>query len=201
MATLFLRSSDRAFSLSTLRARATQVYVLIAWLQVLAVAAIAVAAHNAWLGPVMLVAEIATIATVCALTMKDGAALRSIIAVALMLGAALFAWAGRGDASVNYGAYVFAVLAMLVGYVDWRPIAIASSIALAVLGADVTHAALNGATFVAESAVLIWISYAMQTYFQRADDLVNFTSEAIAGELAEKASLQAELDRLRTRAS
>jgi len=37
----------------------------------------------------------------------------------------------------------------------------------------------------------------MQMFLNRVDDLMNFTAEAIAGELAEKASLQAEISRLR----
>ncbi|HTU70556.1 MAG TPA: hypothetical protein VMF11_09580 [Candidatus Baltobacteraceae bacterium] len=195
MATRFARA-ERSISPANLRARATQVYALFAWLHVPAVAAIALAAHNGWLGPVMLLAEVATFATVCALTMKDGILLRSIMAVALTLGPIFFVYAGRGGA-IDYHGYYFVALAMLAAYVDWRPIAIASLLAIGLAQVSLGLAALQGVYVLAECSMLVWITYAMQMFLNRVDDLMNFTAEAIAGELAEKASLQAEISRLR----
>jgi methyl-accepting chemotaxis protein len=206
-----------------MRARATQLYTIILWLHVPAVALVALNARNAWLGPVLFLALTALLATVCTRAMKEGVALRSIIAVALTLGPIAFVYAGRGvlsgisghgDWQIDYHMYFFAVFAMLVGYVDWRPIVISAGLtAVHHLLFDIfvpsavfpeeglDRVALHAICVVAECGVLIWITNTVAALFARIDEVMNYTTkataEAIADEIAEKAALQAQLDELR----
>ncbi len=211
-------------TLAGMRARATQLYTIIIWLHVPAVALVALNARNAWAGPVAFLAIVAVLATICTRTMKDGITLRSIIAIAITLGPVAFVYAGRGDLSgisghgdwqVDYHMYFFAVFAMLVGYVDWRPIVISAGLTAvhhllfdlfvpsAVFPEEgLDRVALHALCVVAECGVLIWITNTIASLFARIDEVMNYTTkataDAIADEIAEKAALQAQLDELRT---
>lgn len=225
MTAITARPAKQTFSLADIRARATQLYTLIVWLHVPAVALIALNGRNSWLEPTVFLAIVAIVATICARTMKNGIALRTIMAVALTLGPIAFVFAGRGvlsgisghgDWQVDYHMYFFAVFAMLVGYVDWRPIVVSAAlVALHHLALDLIvpagvfpeegldRVALHAVCVVAECSVLIWITNTVSALFARLDDVMNFTTkataEAIATELEEKAVLQAQLDDLRAR--
>jgi methyl-accepting chemotaxis protein len=217
-------TKESILTLAGMRARATQLYTIIIWLHVLAVAFVALNARNPWVGPVAFLAVVAVLATICARTMKDGIALRSIIAIAITLGPIAFVYAGRGDLSgisghgnwqIDYHMYFFAVFAMLVGYVDWRPIVISAGLTAvhhllfdlfvpsAVFPEEgLDRVALHAICVVAECGVLIWITNTVAALFARIDEVMNYTTkataEAIADEIAEKAALQAQLDELRT---
>ncbi len=214
MATLISRAANRTFTLSHLRAQATQLYVVLAWLHLPAAAAIALASGNSWLAPVFVLWAAATVATISAKLMNDGIVLRSIVAVALTMGPIMFGVAGFGNWSLGCDLYFFAVFAMLVGYVDWRPIVISAS--LAGLYAVVLSVAASSSVFPAEDlgrfvtqafcalieiVILVQISKHAQAVFDRVDDFVEFTmratSEAIAGHVIDNAALQAELARVR----
>ncbi|HEX8807161.1 MAG TPA: hypothetical protein VF741_09430 [Candidatus Aquilonibacter sp.] len=195
------------------------------WLHVPAVALIALNARNSWLGPTVFLSAVALIATISARTMKDDLPLRSIMAIALTFGPIAFVYAGRGafsgisghgDWQIDYHMYFFAVFAMLVGYVDWRPIVISAGLtAVHHLLLDILvpagvfpqegldRVALHAICVVAECSVLIWITNTIAALFARLDEVMNFTTkataEAIATELEEKAVLQAQLDELRAR--
>jgi hypothetical protein len=224
---LFARPAQRSLSLASIRARATQLYTLIAWLHVPAVALIALNGHNAWLAPTAFLAVVATIATICAATMRNGLPLRSIMAVALTFGPIAFVYAGRGalsglsghgDWQIDYHMYFFAMFAILVAYVDWRPIVISAGLTAVhhllldvVLPAGVfpeeglDRVALHALCVIAEVTVLIWITNTLAALFKRVDEVMDFTTkataEAISIELEEKAALQAQLDALRARAA
>lgn len=219
----FARPVNSSLSLAGIRSRATQLYTLIVWLHVPAVALIALNARNAWLVPTAFLALVATVATICAGTMKNGLPLRSIMAVALTFGPIAFVYAGRGalsgisghgDWQIDYHMYFFAVFAMLVAYVDWRPIVISAGLTAVhhllldlILPSNVfpqeglDRVALHAICVVAECSVLIWITNTLAALFKRIDQIMDFTTkstaEAIANELEEKAALHAELDRLR----
>jgi len=214
MATLFSRAANRIFTLAHLRAHATQLYVTLAWLHLPAAAAIALASGNAWLAPVFVLWAAATIATISAKLLDDGIVLRSIVAGALTMGPIMFGIAGFGNWTLGSDLYFFAVFAMLIGYVDWRPIVISAS--LTTLYAVVLSVAASSSVFPAEGlgrfvtqavcalveiVILVQISKHAQAVFDRVDDFVEFTmratSEAIAGHLTDNAALQAELARVR----
>jgi hypothetical protein len=214
MATLISRAANRTFTLAHLRAQSTQLYVMLAWLHIPAAAAIAIASGNSWLAPVFVLWAAATTATICAKLMPDGIALRSIVAVALTMGPIMFGVAGFGNWSLGSDLYFFAIFAMLIGYVDWRPIIIAAS--LTGLYAIVLSVAASSNVFpaeglgrfltqaicaLAEIVILVQLSKHAQAVFDRVDDFVDFTmratAEAIAGHLTDNAALQAELARVR----
>jgi methyl-accepting chemotaxis protein len=214
-----------SLSLASIRTRATQLYTLIVWLHVPAVVLIALNARNAWLAPAAFLAVVAVVATICARTMHDGLPLRTIMAVALTFGPIAFVYAGRGafsgisghgDWQIDYHMYFFAVFAMLVGYVDWRPIVISAGLTAVhhlildlVVPAGVfpeeglDRVALHALCVVAECSVLIWITNTIAALFARLDEVMDFTAkataEAIAMELQEKAALQSQLDTLLAR--
>ncbi|MHB8147095.1 MAG: hypothetical protein ACYDGM_07550 [Vulcanimicrobiaceae bacterium] len=215
-------SAGQTLTLDGLRTRATRLYTLIAWLHVPAVAIIALVARNAWLSPTLALLGVAIVATICAKTMKEGLPLRSVMAVALTLAPVAFVYAGRGDMSglsghenwqIDYHMYFFAIYAILVAYVDWRPIVISAALTAghhlllnfidptAVFPQEgIDRVVLHAACVAAECSVLIWIVITVQALFTRIDDLMDFTTkataEAIADEIAENEALRAELARL-----
>ncbi len=214
MATLFSRAANRTFSLAHLRAHATQLYVVLAWLHIPAAAAIAIASGNSWLAPVFILWAAATTATICAKLMNDGIALRSIVAVALTVGPIMFGVAGFGNWHADSSLYFFAVFAMLVGYIDARPILISAALAAAYgVGASLAASStvfpaegmdrfvIQAVCALIEVITLVQITKAARTIFNRVDEFVDFTmratADAIAGHLTDNAALQAEIERVR----
>jgi hypothetical protein len=213
----------QAPTLSSLRASANSLFTLIAWLHVPAVVLIALVARNDWRLGALVLFIAAVVATVCARTMREGITLRCIMATALTLAPIAFVYVGRGhfsgiggngDWQIDYHMYFFAIFAMLVAYVDWRPIALAATLtALHHLVLDLIVPAgvfpeegldrvlLHALAVVAECSVLFWITGMLQALFERIHSVIDFTTkvtaEAIAGEIAEKSVLIAELEELR----
>lgn len=222
---LFSPSRRTAFSLTDIREAATRLYTTIAWIHVPVVALIAVNARNAWLGPVLVLAAVALIATIAARSMRDGLSLRLIMSAAITAAPILFVYAGRGTTSgllgnetwqIDYHMYFFAVFAILVGYVDWRPIVFSAAItaghhllldffmpAGVFPQEGIDRVALHAVTVAAECSVLIWITIMIQSLFTRIDELMDFTTaataEAIAGAQAENKRLRDLLERIETR--
>ncbi len=217
MALVSARPAQRWLSLDYLRSRATELYAVLTWLHVPVVAGIAVYTSRAWVAPTVTLAAVALVATVCARYMKDGIALRSIMALALAAGPIAFGWTSFGYWSLDTSLYFYAVIAMLVGYIDWRPIIIAASAAtfsavlLSLAASDTVFPAesmdrfvIQAICLVAECLVLINLISVLQQLFANADSFMEYTmketAETLAGELHEKARLQAELNKLRTSA-
>ncbi len=218
-----MTAARQPLSLSGIRERATALYTVITWLHVPAVMLIALNARNAWVGPTLILLAIAASTTLITQLLKDGLLLRSLVAIALTAGPILFVYAGRGASSgiaghgdwqIDYHMYFFAVFAMLIGYMDWRPIMVSAALtaghhllfdlfaASAVFPEEgLDRVALHAIVVAAECCVLIWTANMVQRLFARIDDLMDFTTkataEAIAGEVAEKTALQAEIARLR----
>ncbi|HEY5340180.1 MAG TPA: hypothetical protein VIK27_04065 [Candidatus Aquilonibacter sp.] len=225
MATLVSRAS-RSFTLEDVRARATKLYTLIAWIHVPAAIAIALNSHNAWLIPTLILAIGALVLTISARVLPSGLTLRTIAAVVLTMAPIVFVFLGRGDHSgftgngdwqIDYHMYFFAIFAMLVGYIDWRPIVVSAALTAvhhlifnlvapwAVFPEEgLDRVFLHAVCVVAEVSVLIWITTTVQALFTRIDELMDFTTqataEAIADQVAEKAALQAQVDALRATA-
>jgi hypothetical protein len=216
--------APRTFTLEDVRARATSLYTLIAWLHVPAAAVIALVARNAWLYPTLTLAVIAVIATIVPRVIPSGPLLRSVMAIALTAAPIVFVYAGRGDTSgitghsdwqIDYHMYFFAMFAILVGYVDWLPIVVSAALTgahhlildlvdpTAVFPEEgLDRVALHAICVLAECSVLIWITLTIKALFGRIDELMDFTTkataEAIADSMAENAALQAELVRVRS---
>lgn len=205
MALASARPAARRLSLEHLRARATELYVAVVWLHVPIVAGIALVTNHAWITPTATLATIAFGASVCARYMRDGVTLRSIMALALVAGPIAFGWSSFGNWSLDTSLYFYAVIAMLVGYVDWRPIIIAASAAafsavlLSLAASDIVFPAegmdrfvIQAVCLIAECFVLINLIGILQHLFSNV--------EALAAEMHEKAHLHAELNKLRASA-
>ena len=209
-----------SFSLGSIRVQATRIFVWVAWAHVLLAGGVALLARNPWREPMAVALIVALVATLAAWKLRDGLALRSIIAVALTFGPIIFVYAGRGhfsgiagngDWQIDYHMYFFGVFAMLTAYVDWRPIAISAGLTAAhhllldlVVPANVfpeegiDRVALHAIAVVIECGVLFWLTVAISTLCKRLEDLVDFTSretaEALTREYATVAALQDQLD-------
>jgi methyl-accepting chemotaxis protein len=213
----------RTVTLEGMRKRATRLYTIIAWAHVPAVALIAISARNAWLAPTIALFVAAIVASIATRTMHEGLSLRLLMATVLTAAPIAFVYAGRGHTSgisglgdwqIDYHMYFFAIFAILVGYVDWRPIALSAALTAvhhllldfiapaAVFPEEgIDRVVLHALCVVAECGVLFWITNTVAQLFQRIDDLMDYTTqataEALAGEIAEKAALQSEVDTMR----
>jgi methyl-accepting chemotaxis protein len=216
-----------SFSLGDIRSTATKIFVCVAWADVLLVGGVALMARNAWQQPMAVALVVALIATLCAWKMRDGLALRSVIAVCLTFGPILFVYAGRGhfsgiagngDWQIDYHMYFFGVFAMLTAYIDWRPIAISAALTAAhhlildlVVPANVfpeeglDRVVLHALAVVIECGVLFWLTAAVGALFKRLEDLVDFTSretaDALMREMEMNAALRDQLNRRLTTTS
>jgi methyl-accepting chemotaxis protein len=209
-----------SFSLSSIRAQATKIFVCVIWAHVLLAGGVALIARTSWREPMAVAAVVALVATLAAWKLRDGLALRSVIAVCLTFGPILFVFAGRGhlsglagngDWQIDYHMYFFGVFAMLAAYVDWRPIAVSAALTAGhhllldlVLPANVfpeegiDRVALHAIAVVIECGVLFWLCAAIAALCKRLEELVDFTSRETAEVLMREqetiASLQAQLD-------
>jgi hypothetical protein len=172
------RPAKRWLSLEYVRGRATELYAVLAWLHVPVVAGIAFATNHALVIPTVTLAMVALVATLCARYLKDGIALRSIMALALTLGPIVFGWTSFGHWSLDTSLYFYAVIAMLVGYLDWVPIIVSASAAtfsavlLSLAASDVVFPAegmdrfvIQAICLIAECIVLINITGIMRRLF------------------------------------
>jgi len=209
-----------SFSLSSIRAQATKIFVWVVWAHVLLAGGVALIARTSWWEPMAIAAVVALVATLAAWKLRDGLALRSIVAVCITFGPILFVYAGRGhlsgiagngDWQIDYHMYFFGVFAMLAAYVDWRPIAISAALTAGhhllldlVLPANVfpeegiDRVALHAVAVVIECGVLFWLTAAISALCKRLEELVDLTSretaEALMREHETIAALQAQLD-------
>ncbi len=200
-------------TLNSVRASATRLYVLIAWLHVPAAALVAISSHNGWAGPTVALALCALALNVAALTLRDGLALRSFAAIVLTAAPIAFVYASRGGVDswqIDYHMYFFAVYAMLIGYVDWRPIAVAAALTAghhllldlidptAVFPEEgLARVALHAICVLAECSVLFWATRTIARLFGRVDELIDttakVTADAIAAEMHENERLRARI--------
>jgi len=195
--------------------------VWVTWTHVLLAGAVALIARNPWREPMAIALLIALVATLAAWKLRDGLALRSIVAICLTFGPILFVYAarghfsgisGNGDWQIDYHMYFFGVFAMLSAYVDWRPIAISAALtAVHHLLLDlfvpanvfpeegIDRVVLHAIAVVIECGVLFWLTTAIASLCARLEELVDFTSRETADALMREhetiAALQDQLDR------
>jgi methyl-accepting chemotaxis protein len=204
-----------SFSLAGIRAKATAIFVWVTWAHVLLAGGVALLARNRWEEPMAIALIVALVATLAAWKLRDGLALRSVLAVCLTFGPILFVFAGRGhlsgiagngDWQVDYHMYFFGVFAMLTAFVDWRPIAVSAALTaghhlildLVVPGnvfpeEGIDRVALHAIAVVIECGVLFWLTIAIGALFKRLEDLVDFTSRETAAALMREMEINAEL--------
>ncbi len=184
-------------ALSELRRRASHVFAVLLWAHVPVVAAIALANHTAPLAPLAIAAVLAVLGTLAARRDPAGPAGRAVIAAALTGMPMLFVHAAMGVWQIDYHMYFFAVFAMLVAFVDWRPIALSAALTalhhlamswlmpmsvfpdqagLAALPRVILHATI----VVAECGVLFWLTARVYALFVAADRENRRAAEALA---------------------
>lgn len=211
-------------TLDDIRHRATRIFVVVCWLHVPAAAAVGLIARNPIFAPMAVAVAAAIAASLAAWRLRDGALLRTIIAICLTFGPIIFVYAGRGhtggisggeDWQIDYHMYFFAVFAMLVAYIDWRPIAVSAALTAVhhllldlIVPANVfpeeglDRVALHALAVVVECSVLFWITHEIDGLFKRVEDanaLVELTAaqtaEALTEQIAENAALRQRLER------
>ncbi|HTD33211.1 MAG TPA: hypothetical protein VK665_06105 [Candidatus Elarobacter sp.] len=176
---------------------------------------VALLARNRWEEPMAIALIVALVATLAAWKLRDGLAVRAVLAACLTFGPILFVYAGRGhlsgitgngDWQVDYHMYFFGVFAMLTAFVDWRPIAVSAALTaghhllldLFVPGnvfpeEGIDRVALHAIAVVIECGVLFWLTIAIGALFKRLEDLVDFTSRETAAALMREMEINAEL--------
>jgi methyl-accepting chemotaxis protein len=173
-----------SFSLAGIRAKAAKIFVWVVWAHVLVAGAVALLARNRWQEPMAVALACALVATLAAWKLRDGFALRAVLAICVTMGPIIFVYAARGHSSgiagngdwqIDYHMYFFGVFAMLTAFIDWRPIAVSAALTAA------HHLLLD-----------------LGALFKRLEELVDFTSretaEALMREMEINAALQARLD-------
>ncbi len=203
--------ADDERPLAVLRGQATRFFTLLAWAHVPIGVAVALLARNDWVGPAIVLAVTAGLLTLAAARMRDGLALRSIVAVAITVAPIVFVFAGRGghdgfsgheDWQIDYHMYFFAVYAMLAAYSDWRPIAIAAALTAvhhtlfdifvpwAVFPEEgLDRVALHALVVVAECGVLFWMTVRVRALFYELGASNRRAADALA--VAESAAAEA----------
>jgi diguanylate cyclase (GGDEF)-like protein len=180
-----------------LRERVSRFLVVLLWLHVPLV--IAMAVHNGTdvIAQSLIVVALASVALVTMVINASSTLTRLIVAFALTCMPILIVYNGTGPWQIDYHMYFFAVFAMLVAYCDWRPIALAAALTSVhhVIFDIVDPArvfpnegglyrvALHAGIVVVECTVLIWITFQLRRLF------IDF---ATARRLAERALARAD---------
>jgi hypothetical protein len=209
-----------SLTLADIRATATKIFVWVVWAHVPLAGGVALMARNPWQEPMAVAFVAALVATLAVWKLRDGFALRSIIAVCVTFGPIIFVYAarghfsgfaGNGDWQIDYHMYFFGVFAMLTAYVDWRIIAVSAVLTAGhhllldlVVPANVfpeegiDRVALHAFAVVIECGVLFWLTIEINRLFKRLQDIVDFTSretaEVLTREMAANAALRVQLN-------
>ena len=178
--------SDRA----NLRIYASRLFAIALWFHVPVVILLAASSH----GPVLQLTAImilaAAVAMLVAWRLPDGLPARLIIATALMTAPAVMEYAAKTAWQADTHIYFFVVLATLVMYVDWRPIAWACALTAAydvlsdlffsptALPEGVAGIVLHSVIVIAEFAVLYWMVAQSRRLFWSASRAVKSAAEA-----------------------
>jgi len=166
------------YDLATLRLHASRFFAVLLWLHVPVVAAIALSNGTSPLRVALLMAIAAAAGTGAVWRFGGTLPARLFVAAALTSGPAIMVYAGTGAWQIDWHMYFFVVFAMLVAYVDWRPIALSAAVTAGHhllldlvfpdgvfpepgLGRVVLHAVM----VVTECGVLFWLISQMQRLF------------------------------------
>jgi len=191
--------------LKQLRETTSRALLAVLWLHVPICLAISMARGSEWMLPLLLIAVMATAATVSWRVNGNELSTRLIIAVALMSDVSVFTYQLAGHAwQTDMHMYFFAALACLVSYCDYRPI-IAGTLAVALHhlalnfvlpaavypgGADFGRVVLHAVILLMEAGVLIWLAHKLTHLFETT---ARKTAEA---EAAGAAEMRANVERI-----
>jgi diguanylate cyclase (GGDEF)-like protein len=117
---------DDCRELVVLRTKAAKFFVVLLWLHVPVVLTMAVLNHMDWRPQAAILTGLLILPTYSALRTPAGLATRLLIAVALTAMPIFFVFDNTGRLQIDFHMYFFAVFAMLMAFVDWRPIVISA---------------------------------------------------------------------------
>jgi methyl-accepting chemotaxis protein len=167
-------------NLDALRETASKTLITLLWVHVPIAMMIGIARGNGWMLPTLFAGMLAGAATMSWLAAGNGLSTRLVAAVAAMAGVSVFTGQLAGHPwQIDIHMYYFAVLACLVAYCDYRPIA-AGTIAVALHhlvlnfmvpaavfpgGADLGRVVLHAAVLITEAGVLVWLALQLERLF------------------------------------
>jgi len=198
--------------LNALREAATRTLIALLWLHVGIAAAIGLARGTDWLAPTLFAAALAAVATLSWRMVGNGLSTRLVFAVAAMGGVAVFTYQMSGHPwQIDLHMYFFAVLAFLVAYCDYRPIAIGTAaVALHHLvlnfvlpaaifpgGTDLARVVLHAVILVVEAGVLVWLALQLERLFITAEKKTREAEAANAAQASANAARGEALERER----
>jgi methyl-accepting chemotaxis protein len=184
-------------NLDALRETASRTLIALLWLHVPIAMAIGISRGNGWMLPTLFTVMMAAAATVSWSAAGNGLSTRLVAAVTAMGGVSVFTCQLAGHPwQIDIHMYYFAVLACLVAYCDYRPIA-AATIAVALHhlvlniivpalvfpgGADLGRVVLHAVILIAEAGVLVWLALQLERLLAVAAQKTAEAEAAIAAE-------------------
>jgi methyl-accepting chemotaxis protein len=184
-------------NLDALRETASRTLITLLWLHVPIAMAIGMARGNGWMLPTLITVILAAAATASWSAAGNGLSTRLVVAVTAMGGVSLFAYQLAGHSwQIDIHMYYFAVLACLVAYCDYRPIA-AGTVAVALHhlalnfivpaavfpgGADFGRVVLHAVILIIEASVLVWLALQLERLFAITEQKTAEAEAAIAAE-------------------
>jgi methyl-accepting chemotaxis protein len=195
--------------IDALRAAASKGLLILLWLHLPLIVAVALLCHAAWALPMALAGTLAAAATACWWVTGTSLSTRLTIGMALVgMAGVLVAVLDGQPWQIDGHMYFFAVLAMLAAYCDWRVLALAAGgIALHHLllnvvlpaalypnGADFPRVLLHAGVVILETSVLCWLTYQMAALFALSAEALSAAESAVA------AAARANADALETNA-
>jgi diguanylate cyclase (GGDEF)-like protein len=119
---------DDCRELVVLRTKAAKFFVVLLWLHVPVVLAMAVLNHMDWRPQAAILTGLLIAPTILALRRPASPATRYLIAIALTAMPMFLVFDNPGRLQIDYHMYFFVVFAMLMAFVDWRPIVISAGL-------------------------------------------------------------------------
>jgi methyl-accepting chemotaxis protein len=198
-------------SVTSLRIKGARGLTLIAWLHVPFIALVCVANHADLRIPLATALVASLAATFETWRNAGSAAARLVVAAALTVMPMLLVYAAMGTWQIDFHMYFFAIFAMLVVLVDWRPVVLSAALTavhhlvmsfampMAVFPdqagiAALPRVGLHAAIVVVECAVLVWLIAAVRAAFTRAEDAHRQSDASLAQAEALRTALSAESD-------
>jgi diguanylate cyclase (GGDEF)-like protein len=120
---------DDCRELVILRTKAAKFFVVLLWLHVPVILIMAAFHHMDWRPQAAILTALLIAPTYFALRRPASLATRNLMAVALTAMPMFFVFDNTGDFQIDYHMYFFVVFAMLIAFVDWRPIVISAALA------------------------------------------------------------------------
>lgn len=182
-------------SLNQLRQKYMRAIMAFLFIQPVLLAAVGLYRDTGWMPEAGALAGLALLVFIFHKMLGDGEAVRYLVSVVAVLAPATMVYMLEGNSwQLDAHMYFFAVLAMIVGFCDWRAIVIATatiavhhillnftlSSALYPDGADFARVVFHAVVVILEAGVLIWIAQRVESALDHSDAAVQVANEAKA---------------------